>query len=105
LENARKYNRPGGHLRVAARQKNNEVVLIIRNTGRPIAHDAQAHIFERFQHTSNASGHGLGLNLARALTRLHGGSLKLIRSDNDWTEFELRLRSVAPPQNSRGQTA
>ena len=42
------------------------------------------------------SGHGLGLNLARELVRLHKGDLKLVRSADDWTEFELRLRAAQP---------
>ena len=91
LENARKYNRPGGHIRVLAQQQNGEVMLRIGNTGRAIALSAQEHIFERFYHNSETSvaGHGLGLNLARELARLHGGDLKLVRSKNDWTEFEV----------------
>src|SRR5438552_2343317 len=70
LENARKYNRARGRIEVVGRQEDEEVVLRIGNTGRPIARDAQEHIFERFHHTSNASGHGLGLNVASELSRL-----------------------------------
>jgi signal transduction histidine kinase len=94
LENAHKYNRPGGHIRVLAQQQNSEAMLRIGNTGRAIALSAQKHIFERFYHNSETSvaGHGLGLNLARELARLHGGDLKLVRSENDWTEFEVRFR-------------
>ena len=43
---------------------------------------------------SAASGHGIGLNLARELTRLHGGELRLVRSENDWTEFEVRFSAA-----------
>jgi signal transduction histidine kinase len=93
LENARKYNRPGGRIRVLARQHNSEVMLRIGNTGRSIAPSAQEHIFDRFHHNSTSvAGHGLGLNLARELARLHGGDLRLVRSENDWTEFEARFR-------------
>jgi len=99
LENARKYNRPGGRIRVAAHGHASAVVLTVGNTGDPIARPAQEHIFERFHHTSTASGHGLGLNLARELARLHGGDLKLVCSENDWTEFELRLRGSQPSAN------
>src|SRR6266480_570854 len=92
LENARKYNRPGGRIRVSAYSNGRDVVLTIGNTGRTIPPDED--IFERFHHSSTpsaASGHGIGLNLARELARLHGGDWCLIRSENDWTEIEVRL--------------
>jgi signal transduction histidine kinase len=101
LENAQKYNRPGGWIRALARQENEQVVLTVGNSGPPIQPAAQKHIFERFHRDSirsAVSGHGLGLNLARELARLHGGDLRLVRSDNDSTEFEVRLRArKAPP--------
>ena len=80
------------------------MVLRIGNTGRPIARDAQEHIFERFHHTSNASGHGLGLNVARELARLHGGDLKLVRSEDDWTVFEVQFRAAQPAVPGRNKT-
>ena len=98
LENARKYNHPGGRIRVSARQNTDYVLLTIGNTGRPIPPGAQPHIFERFRRShavSGISGHGLGLNLARELARLHGGNIRLACSENDWTEFEVRFRVVA----------
>jgi signal transduction histidine kinase len=103
LENSRKYNRPGGRIRVAGHKNTNEIVLNIGNTGRPITRDAQEHIFERFHRGSGGtavSGHGLGLNLARELARLHGGDLRLVGSDDDWTEFEVCFR-VAQQAPSR----
>jgi signal transduction histidine kinase len=92
LENARKYNRPGGRIRVSAHSNAKDVVLTVGNTGRTIP--PGENIFERFHHSSTpsaASGHGIGLNLARQLARLHGGNLRLVRSENDWTEFEVRF--------------
>ena len=92
LENARKYNRPGGRIRVSAHGNGSDVVLTVGNTGRTIPPDEN--IFERFHHSSTpsaASGHGIGLNLARELARLHSGNLRLVRSENDWTEFQVRF--------------
>jgi signal transduction histidine kinase len=92
LENARKYNRSGGRIRVSAHSKARDIVLSIGNTGRTIPRGEN--IFERFHHDSTpsaVSGHGIGLNLARELARLHGGDVRLVRSENDWTEFEVRF--------------
>ena len=107
LENARKYNRPDGLIRVTAARNRGEVVLTIGNTGHPIARDAQEHVFERFHRGgtgSHISGHGLGLNLARELARLHDGDLRLVRSQDDWTEFEARFLVAAPTCNGAAQT-
>jgi signal transduction histidine kinase len=95
LENARKYNRAGGRIKVSAHDNGKDVVLIIGNTGRTIF--PGENIFERFHHRSTpsaVSGHGIGLNLARELARLHGGDLRLVRSENDWTEFEVRFSAA-----------
>jgi signal transduction histidine kinase len=42
----------------------------------------------------NQRGHGLGLNIALALARSHGGDLTLVRSDGEWNEFALTLPVV-----------
>ncbi len=95
LENARKYNQRGGRIRIAAHEDESDVVLTVGNTGRPITREGREHIFERFHRGvmgENVPGYGLGLNLARELARLHGGDLRLARSDEAWTEFEVRFR-------------
>lgn len=105
LENARKYNRAGGRIRLTARREGNRILLAVGNTGRSIPPPAQAQIFERFhrgQMGENIPGYGLGLNLARELARLHGGDLRLVSSDNDWTEFEVRFCAAQPVAAVRG---
>lgn len=103
LENARKYNRTGGRIRVVAGRDGETVSVRISNTGRPIPSEAHDHIFERFHRGSageNVPGHGLGLNLARELAHLHGGMLSLIRSHDDLTEFSVRFRCANLPKQS-----
>jgi signal transduction histidine kinase len=98
LENARKYNTPGGRVRVTSRVDGPHVVLAVGNTGHAIPPAAHAHIFERFHRGGmgeNVPGYGLGLNLARELARLHGGDLRLARSADGWTEFEVSFRLAA----------
>jgi signal transduction histidine kinase len=106
LENARKYNRPGGRIKVRARKEKDEILLMVGNTGRPITPTMYELIFERFRCTDGSrSGHGLGLNLARELARLHRGDLRLVCSENDWTEFEARFVIASQTANKPSQTA
>lgn len=108
LENARKYNRRGGEICVAAREEGDVVIVSVENTGRPIPPAAREHIFERFHRGAigeNVPGHGLGLNLAQELARLHGGDLRLVRSDEERTEFEVRFRPAREPAMQVAQPA
>lgn len=98
LENARKYNRPGGRMAVSAERRGNAVLFMVGNTGHTIPPEVQPHIFERYYRGSTHSpvaGHGLGLSVACELAKLHGGDLRLICSKNDWTEFEVLFRAAA----------
>jgi signal transduction histidine kinase len=100
LENARKYNHPGGSIRVSARTDNGWALLRVGNTGPVIPPEMQDQIFERFARGTNGTkvaGHGLGLNLARELVRLHGGELRLVSSVEQWTEFEVTFRLAQQP--------
>jgi len=103
LENARKYGRRGDPIRVETREEQGSVSLTVANRGEPIPRGSLEHIFERFHRGSvgeNIPGHGLGLNLARELARLHGGDLRLVRSDGEWTEFEATFRPAQTPSPS-----
>lgn len=100
LENARKYNRRGGRIRITAWPDRGMIYLLIGNSGTPIPPAAQEHVFERFHRGSageNVPGHGLGLNLARELARIHKGDLRLASSDGDWTEFEVTFKQAELP--------
>jgi len=102
LENAHKYGRPGEPIRVTTRVDGGSVTLLIANRGEPVPEASREQIFERFHRAAAGgaiSGHGLGLNLARELARLHGGDLRLTHSDAEWTKFELRLRAAHPDES------
>jgi signal transduction histidine kinase len=95
IENAVKYNRPGGRISVSAVDSGERVEVCVGNTGRCIPHERARHIFERFyraQGDEQTPGHGLGLSIARELARAHQGDLSLSRSADDWTEFCLHLK-------------
>jgi signal transduction histidine kinase len=94
VENAVKYNTPGGRIRVEARVVNGVVEMTVGNTGDGIPKDRSGQLFERFYRVRGGErvpGHGLGLSVARELTRAHGGDVELVRSDGSWTEMRVRL--------------
>jgi len=98
VENAVKYNTPGGRIRVEARAVNGEVEMTIGNTGDGIPKDRNGQLFDRFYRVRGGErvpGQGLGLSIARELARAHGGEVELVRSDGSWTEMRLRLPQVA----------
>lgn len=102
IDNAIKYNRRGGAIRLTLRSLNGEIALRVANTGEPIPKERAPHVFERFYRVGSqrgVGGHGLGLSIARELALAHGGELELTHSNTNWTEFSLRL--PAAPNESR----
>jgi len=98
VENAVKYNTPGGRIRLEARAVNGGVEMTVGNTGDGIPKDRVGQLFERFYRVrgdERVPGHGLGLSIARELARAHGGDVELVGSDGNWTEMRVRLPQVA----------
>jgi signal transduction histidine kinase len=99
VENAVKYNRPGGKILLSAKKSAEGVQICVGNSGQGIPAERAPHIFKRFYRArgdEQTPGHGLGLSIARELARAHGGDLALIESREDWTEFCLRLGKPLP---------
>ena len=94
--NAVKYNRLGGVISFDLTTDNGSALFSLTNTGTPIPADDQPFIFDRFfrvdrSRSKTIEGQGLGLPLARELTRAQGGDLRLTHSDFDGTTFTLEL--------------
>ena len=80
IENAIKYNLPGGRVDVTVRRREDKVVLTVTDTGLGIPPDDLPKIFDRFYRVDKArsraaGGTGLGLSIARDTARLHGGDI------------------------------
>jgi signal transduction histidine kinase len=67
------------------------VRLALEDDGPGLPAKVQSHLFEPFAGGARPGGVGLGLSIARELARGHGGDLKLLRSDDAGTVFELSL--------------
>ena len=104
VENAVKYNTPGGRIRVEARAVNGAVEMTIGNTGDGIPKDRTGQLFERFYRVRGGErvpGHGLGLSIARELARAHGGDVELVRSDAELDRNACAICRKLP--NDRGR--
>ncbi|RED57123.1 sensor histidine kinase [Cohnella lupini] len=93
LDNAIKYNVPGGRIIVTNRLDNNRVVIDIADTGIGIPEEARDKIFEPFytvnkDRSRGSSGTGLGLALVKQLVDKHHGTIEIADSE-EGTLFRL----------------
>ncbi len=63
----------------------------VGDTGPGLPPKAREHLFTAFQGGTRKGGSGLGLAISAELVRGHGGQLGLLRTDEDGTEFIIRL--------------
>src|SRR6266487_3318811 len=81
LENAVKYSRENGEIRLQAGRRDSEIVLSVSDDGLGISKDDLPRIFERFYRTDKArsrelGGTGLGLAIVKHIAQLHGGRVE-----------------------------
>jgi signal transduction histidine kinase len=99
LDNAIKYNRPGGHVIVRAYENDAQAYLEVQDTGIGIAAEHMPHLGERFYRVDKArsreaGGTGLGLSIARGIAVAHGGTLTLASIPDQGTTVTLMLPLV-----------
>jgi heavy metal sensor kinase len=99
LDNAVKYTPSGGKIAVALTgAKNQHVVISIRDTGVGISSADLNRIFERFyrcDQSRSQPGTGLGLSLARAIARAHGGDIAVKSAVGQGSTFTIMLPKAA----------
>jgi PAS domain S-box-containing protein len=93
VSNAVQHGTPGSPIRIRVTGNAEQVVVEVRNCG-AIPKDVLPRIFEPFrsgrQYAIRGGGLGLGLFIARAIARAHGGTLEVDATD-DTTTFQLVL--------------
>ncbi len=98
LDNAIKYTRRGGKVEVTlSRNSTGEILISIRDTGIGISQEDLPHIFERFyrgDRSRTEAGIGLGLSLARAIARAHGGNIAVTSLPDQGSTFTIVFPGV-----------
>ena len=96
VENAIKYNRPNGSVTVSVREKNGQAMILVKDTGIGISPENQKKIFDPFFRVDKSrsramGGAGLGLALVDSIAREHGGSVKVLESNEKGSIIALML--------------
>lgn len=109
LENAVKYNRPGGHVEVRLLSFKRprgagQVLLEVADDGIGIPSESLPRIFERFYRVDKGrsreeGGTGLGLAIVKHVAQVHDGRIEVESELGQGTTFRVRLPLRPPTEN------
>ncbi|MBR4529371.1 MAG: hypothetical protein IKO80_03720 [Lachnospiraceae bacterium] len=76
IDNSIKYMNRSGSLVVTISTIDDDIFIVLKDTGEGLAEDETKHIFElNFQGSNRISGNGLGLTQAKAIVESYGGTI------------------------------
>lgn len=96
VDNAIKYNRTDGEIRLQAGQRGKNCDILLFNTGPGIPAEDRERVFEQFyrvekSRAASLGGAGLGLTIVRRIVELHGGTVSLQSKPGEWTQVHVVL--------------
>ena len=101
IENAVKYNFPGGKVFVSTRRNGDQVLFEVADTGIGIPEEELPKVFNRFYRVDKArsraaGGTGLGLSIVRDTVRRHGGWVTAQRREPEGSVFTVGFPCETP---------
>lgn len=101
VENAIKYNVPGGWVRVILDADHQFFTVEVSDSGIGIPQEELEHIYERFyrvdkSHSREIGGSGLGLAITRSAILMHRGSIRVISEEEQGTTFIVKIPLIHP---------
>ncbi len=99
LSNAIKFTPEKGHIEIAAEDRDDDILVSVRDNGVGIAVEDQERIFERFyqagaEHIAGHGGIGIGLTIVKHLIELHGGQVGVESEVGKGSRFFFTLPKV-----------
>ena len=100
LDNAIKYCGENGKVGCKLAQDGKKIVLTVMNTGAVISEEDAKHVFDRFYRTDGArqnddgKSFGLGLSIAAATVKAHGGTISCKGVEDKGTVFTITLKTA-----------
>lgn len=96
VDNAIKYNHPGGRVMISAHAKDSQLIIQVHDSGIGISHMDQQHIFDRFYRVEKSrsrakGGAGLGLAIVKKIVEDHGGTISVESTPNEGSTFQVTL--------------
>jgi two-component system phosphate regulon sensor histidine kinase PhoR len=96
IDNAVKFNKEKGHLKIYAKEEDNEVKIIIEDSGAGIPTKDIPRIFERFYRVDKTrsrelGGTGLGLSIVKHIVELHSGKVGVESTEGLGSKFWFTL--------------
>lgn len=104
LSNAIKFTEPGGTIEVSIFDKEDKVLISVRDTGIGIPEDKLKIIFERFRQVENIlsrshEGSGIGLSLVKSIVEMHSGKISVKSECGKGSEFIIELPVHVLPES------
>lgn len=99
-ENAIKYNRPGGYVKLGIHGDQSQIHITVEDNGIGIPKDCQSRIFERFyrvdkSHSKQIGGTGLGLAIVKHVVEYYEGQIEI---DSD-VDAGTKIQVILPLEN------
>lgn len=101
IDNAIKYNNPGGRVSVFIEELEGQIVTHVKDTGIGIPSESMPHLFKKFYRTSTSiwkegkKGTGLGLFISSEIVRLHGGKIWADSGEDTGSTFSFSIPIAA----------
>ena len=101
VDNAIKYNRTGGTVKLSAHAEGSQVVLHVQDSGIGISKADQQRVFDRFYRVDKsrsraAGGSGLGLAIVKKIVESHGGTISVKSTLGEGSTFRITLPRHSP---------
>lgn len=95
LQNAYRYGRDGGHVKLSLKREGSDAVLSVADDGIGIKKEDMDKIWQRFWQADGSraagTGSGLGLSMVKEIAELHGGEASVESEPDKGSSFTIRI--------------
>jgi len=102
LDNAIKYNSPGGHVSIKVRPERKQMIIVVKDNGVGVPAEEIPKIWDRLHRgdkSRSEPGLGLGLSLVRAIVHAHKGDIDVQSQTGVGSTFTVSLPAIFAPGN------